>query len=108
MRFCTWRLSGCPSVLGWGGQGKKTGGTPAVAAASTHHHRPHVQLKRQMMHKRSVDNETPARDHEFHLLSHHVSHTEIGKKKRNAPDVADPVLSGLMSRSDTGRMFVVL
>lgn len=35
MRFCTWRLSGCPSVPGCGGQGKKTGGTPAVAAAST-------------------------------------------------------------------------
>lgn len=59
------------------------------------------------MHKRSVDNKTPALDHEFHLLSHHVSHTEIRKKKRNA-DVAGPVLSGLMSRSDTGRRFVVL
>lgn len=60
------------------------------------------------MHKRSVDNETPALDHKFHLLSHHVSHTEIRKKKRNALDVAGPVVSGLMSRSDTGRRFVVL
>lgn len=60
------------------------------------------------MHKRSVDNKTPALDRGFHLLSHHVSHTEIRKKKRNAPDVAGPVLPGLMSRSDTRRRFVVL
>lgn len=60
------------------------------------------------MQKRSVDNETPALDHEFHFLPRHVSHTEIRKKKRNAPGAAGPVLPGIMSRSDTGRRFVVL
>lgn len=60
------------------------------------------------MQKRSVDNETPALDHEFHILPRHISHTEIRRKKRNAPSVAGRVLPGIMSRSDTGRRFVVL
>lgn len=60
------------------------------------------------MQKRSVNNETPALDHKFHFLPHHVSHTEIRRKKRNAPGVAGPVLPGIMSRSDTRRRFVVL
>lgn len=98
-------------MLGCGGQGNTTGGTPAVAAAaaaSTHRRRSRVQLKRQMMQRRSVDNRTPAPDHEFHFLPHRLSHTEIRKEKRNAPGVAGPVLPGIMSRSDTGRRFVVL
>lgn len=60
------------------------------------------------MQKRSVGNVTPALDHKFHFLPRHISHTEIRKEKRNAPGVAGPVLPGIMSRSDTGRRFVVL
>lgn len=90
------------------GRARKQAGPPAVAAASTPSSSTCPAEEADDAQKGLWTTKTPARDREFCLLSHHVSHTEIGKKKRNAPDVAGPVLSGLMSRSDTGRRFVVL